>query len=75
MGWESQEIEGGCEVIVEICDDSGEDPMDLSPRQIEDSIGDELTPEERRAFQLLASVSAADDDETRELKEELWELE
>jgi hypothetical protein len=74
MGWESEDIEGACDALNEICDETGEDPREMTPRQVEDSIGDELTAEERRSFQLLASVFAADDEDAAELRANLWEL-
>ena len=75
MGWESDEIEGACEALIDICDETGEEPADLTARQIEGAIGDELTPEERSAFSLLASVLGADDDDSQDLVEQIRELE
>jgi len=76
MGWEMSELEGACEALNEVC---GEDshtsgPSELTARQVEDLMGDELTVEEGQAFQLIAHVFGREDDDSRELRQALWEI-
>jgi len=76
MGWDPEEIEGACDALNNICADEefdGDDAVDLTDAEIEATLGDELTDEERDAFRTLALVQSGEDGEAAELRSALWD--
>ncbi len=78
MGWETDDIDAACDVLVEARTDGdyeGHEPSELDDEQLEDVLVGEYSARERKALVVLAEIRAQQDPDGDAMREALWDLE